>query len=405
MNICMLLAGRDFPPDIRVEKEARALTIAGHKIVIVCDHFLPRPSESDWNGCIVRRVRALESYYLKKINSLMNLVSFRDYRWYNEVSRLLQHKRIDVLHVHDLPMAGIALSIAKRYSIPLVLDLHENYPAAIQYYRPEHLPVYKQFIGYFYSFKRWVNYERRCALAANRVLVVVDEARERLVNEGIPANKITVIENTEDIDIFLNLSLDKDIITLYKNDFVISYIGGFGGRHRGLDTAISALPLILREIPNARLLLVGNGPIKPMLEKMVIALSLEGKVTFVDWQPFDKVPSFIAASKVCIVPHHSNPHTEATSPHKLFQYMLMGKPVVVSTCRPLRRIIEETGGGLVFEAGNSQALAHAVIQLKDERLQRRLGEAGRRAVLEKYNWGRTSNKLLRMYEQLVQSWH
>jgi glycosyltransferase involved in cell wall biosynthesis len=85
--------------------------------------------------------------------------------------------------------------------------------------------------------------------------------------------------------------------------------------------------------------------------------------------------------------------------------MLMGKPVVVSSCKPLRRIVEETGSGLVFEAGNSDALARAVIQLKDESLRRRLSEAGRRAVLEKYNWERTSKELVKMYEQLGQSRH
>jgi glycosyltransferase involved in cell wall biosynthesis len=123
---------------------------------------------------------------------------------------------------------------------------------------------------------------------------------------------------------------------------------------------------------------------------------------FVDWQPFEKIPSFVASSDVCLVPHHSNPNTEASSPHKLFQYMLMGKPVVVSSCKSLQRVVEETGSGLSFKAGDRQALASAVVKLKDEGVRRRLGEAGRRAVLKKYNWGRTSSKLVRIYEHLAQ---
>jgi glycosyltransferase involved in cell wall biosynthesis len=75
-------------------------------------------------------------------------------------------------------------------------------------------------------------------------------------------------------------------------------------------------------------------------------------------------------------------------------------PERLRTCKPLRRVVEETGSGLIFHAGNSDSLARAVVQLKDEGLRRQSGEAGRRAVLEKYNWARTSRELLRVYEQL-----
>ena len=98
------------------------------------------------------------------------------------------------------------------------------------------------------------------------------------------------------------------------------------------------------------------------------------------------MPSYIAASAVCLVPHLANPHTEATIPHKLFQYMLMGKPVVVSSCRPLRRIVEETGAGLVYASGDSADLAKTVVQLRDPNLCRQLGAAGRRAASGRYSW-------------------
>ena len=211
---------------------------------------------------------------------------------------------------------------------------------------------------------------------------------------------MTVIENTEDLDYFRGIPPDAELLGRWKGDFVISYIGGFGGRHRGLDTAIEAMPAILESIPNARLLLVGEGSIRPVLEGMVAERGLGPRVTILPWQPFSAVPSLMRASDVCLVPHASNAHTEATSPHKLFQYMSLGKPVVVSTCKPLRRVIEETGGGLVFEAGNAADLARAVVSLADEGRRRELGEAGRRAVEEHYNWAATSRALIALYDRL-----
>jgi glycosyltransferase involved in cell wall biosynthesis len=123
-------------------------------------------------------------------------------------------------------------------------------------------------------------------------------------------------------------------------------------------------------------------------------------VIFEDWRPFAEVPSYIQASQICLVPHQSNPHTEATSPHKLFQYMLLGKPVVVSNCKPLQRIVNETNSGLVFNAGDSDHLADTILKLKDNNLRKELGQAGKQAVMDKYNWGRTAQDLIRVYGDL-----
>jgi glycosyltransferase involved in cell wall biosynthesis len=392
----MILAGRDFPPDIRVEKEARALSQAGHQVVIACNNMRDRPSESEWQGCQVMRVSQLP-LLPRKLNSLMMKTTFHDEQWYRLVSQLVRKRQIDILHVHDLPMVGTALRVGKRYGLPVIADLHENYPAALEYYQPDELPWYKRMLAFLDAKPRWQAYEKRCALQADHVLVVVDEAEERLIKLGIPPSKVTVIENTLDVDYFTGIELDKDLIAQYRDDFMISYIGGFGGCHRGLDTVVKAMLKVLEEIPSAKLVLVGRGPIKPVLEAMVIERSLEEHVTFIDWQPFEKVPSFIKASQVCLVPHQSNPHTEATSPHKLFQYMIMGKPVVASTCKPLKRVVQETGSGLVFQAGDSESLAQTILKLKDEKLR----DAGRQAVLEKYNWERTSQILLDVYERIA----
>jgi glycosyltransferase involved in cell wall biosynthesis len=403
MNVCMVLAGLDFPPDIRVEKEARALAASGHRVTVICNLLIEdRPLMGEWNGCLIRRLAEQRFWLQKKVKSLKRRVSFYDGFWDRQLTKILREESFDVLHVHDLPMLGTALLVGKRYKIPVVADLHENYPAGLGGYKLHNPRIHQRILSWFDKPSRWKAYELRCAAEADYLLVVVEEAKLRFIEAGIPEDKIAVIENTPDADYFLGLPLDEKLVAQYENEFVISYIGKFGGRHRGLDTAIQAMPAILKEISNARLVLVGKGGIKPVLEQMVAELSLNGKVMFVDWQPFEKIPSFVASSDVCLVPHHSNPNTEASSPHKLFQYMLMGKPVVVSSCKSLQRVVEETGSGLSFKAGDRQALASAVVKLKDEGVRRRLGEAGRRAVLKKYNWGRTSSKLVRIYEHLAQ---
>jgi glycosyltransferase involved in cell wall biosynthesis len=119
-----------------------------------------------------------------------------------------------------------------------------------------------------------------------------------------------------------------------------------------------------------------------------------------DWQPFELVPSLIRLSDVCIIPHRKNPHTDTTLPHKLFQYMAMGKPVVVSDCASLRRVVEEAGCGRVFRSGDTDSLAEAIVSLRDDGERRRVGEAGKKAVMDGLNWAESSKKLVELYQSL-----
>ena len=399
MNIGMVLDGRDYPPDIRVEKEVRALQSQGQRCFVICENPEAKPYRSEWEGTVIYRI-SHPALLARKVNSFFFRAFFINFQWFLHLLQIAREESLDVLHVHDLRMARTALWAKKVLRIPVILDLHENLPAAMTYYGRTAKNLYEKILGIFNSSSHWQRYEKRAAQRADRVIVVVDEAKERLSELGIDAHKITVIENTIDVDYFLGLGINETILARYQDDFLISYIGGYGGAHRGLDTAVQAMPRVIQQIPQAKLLLVGKGKIKPVLEKMVKELQIEDQVIFEDWRPFADVPSYIQASQICLIPHQSNPHTEATSPHKLFQYMLLERPVVVSSCKPLKRVVEETGGGLVFSAGNSDQLAEVLLQLQDKDLRQKLGQAGKQAVLDRYNWGHTTKDLINLYENL-----
>ena len=126
---------------------------------------------------------------------------------------------------------------------------------------------------------------------------------------------------------------------------------------------------------------------------------MAGAVDFTGWQPFSLVPSYIAASKVCLIPHIASGHTNTTIPHKLFQCMAMAKPVVVSSAKPLERIVRETEAGLIYSSGDVDALAQAVVRIhQNSESASRFGEVGRKAVKEKYNWQIEGEKLLALYQ-------
>lgn len=80
--------------------------------------------------------------------------------------------------------------------------------------------------------------------------------------------------------------------------------------------------------------------------------------------------------------------------------MMLGKPVVVSSTKPMMRIVNDAECGLIFEVQNPQSLAEVIIQLGDEQMRNRLGENGKRAVHNRYNWQQTVKALLQLYRGL-----
>lgn len=392
-----------FPPDIRVEKEARALLRAGHEIFLLSLGKRGVPAVEDVNGIKVIRIFPPEGFLNRVWEFLWFNVFFDNHLWKKALANTVRQYKIDVIHVHDLPLVKTATNVAKKLNVPIIADLHENYPEAIKAWRKGET-IWKNMIFNLVSpVWRWKRLERNVLQHVDRVITVTDEAKEHYVNDcGITPKKITVIMNSEDLDEFDNLEINESLIAKYENNFVISYIGGFGP-HRGIDTAIKAMPKILLEIPDAKLLLVGgkSTEYEEKLRGLCKILKVENNVEFIGWVDFRLVPSYIAASDVCLVPHHASGHTNTTIPHKLFQYMAMRKPVIVTDCKPLKRIVEETNCGLVVPSGNHDKMAKAVIKLyKDRDYARKLGENGRRAVEERYNWRNEAKKLCQLYKEI-----
>lgn len=398
----MVLAGFSFPPDIRVEKEARALIAGGYSVHLLCDRKSHALIDEQWEGIEIHRLdyRSSGPPWLRRLNTFGRLVVFLDFIWLRGILKEIDRHDIGVLHVHDLPMVRTALWAGRRRRIPVIADLHENYPEAIRhYYSGSGRTGLK---GWLRSNRgRWQRYETATVSKCDAVIAVVDEGRERLIAAGIPGGSVTVVENTEDLEHFETLGIDAPLLEKYRSNFVISYVGGFGA-HRGLDTAIKAMPEVLDAIPNALLLLVGDGRIRHELEKLAHASGVGNSVEFAGSQPFRLIPTFIEASEVCLVPHHSTPQTEAALPHKIFQYWALNKPVVVSSCQTLKRVVEETGGGLVFDAGDPHSLAQKIASLADPKLRAQLGTGGARVARERYDWRRvTSKKLLDVYARIA----
>src|SRR6185436_9680839 len=167
---------------------------------------------------------------------------------------------------------------------------------------------------------------------------------------------------------------------------------------------VKAWPLLLPEIPNARLLIVGDGGMRPAIEALVQSLDLTERVTFTGWVTFKEVAAYIDALNLAVIPHVINEHTNHTIPHKLFQYIALGKMIVASDIVQIRRIIEDTHAGIIAREWSPQGFADAIVRAH-ALLQAGQHDAGRQVeVLKKrYGFQAMAQPLLELYESLERS--
>lgn len=391
MRIGMLLPNHPFPPDIRVEKEAEVLAAAGHEVLLLCRRDGSQPDTEQVGPITVLRHRVYPSSLLRrKIDSARFLVTMDSPSWRHAMEALVTEHGAQALHLHDLPYAPSLIKAARKTGVPAVLDLHENYPAAIEMWgrrREERL---------FFSPARAAALERRAVGLVDRIVVVVDEAKERISALGADPDRISVFGNAEPLALVPREPLPLD----FSAGLRLVYVGGIAP-HRGLDTAVAAMPRVLQTHADARFTIVGDGESLPGLREQVAALGLNGTVEFTGRLGRDEAMDRVRAANVAVVPHRRSPHTDATVPHKLFQYMALGRPVLVSDCAPLARIVRATGAGLVFRSGDSADFAERVIELSDPAVAERMARAGRKAVLEHWNLETEGQALVELYDRLV----
>ena len=352
MKILMLLQ-KEFPPDIRVEKEVKALQKAGFEIHVLCRNRKKKKDEII-HGIYVDRLKPLSNIPI--LHSIVNFPLFLNPFWIRHALRIIKRENIDFIHAHDLPMMPLGL-IVSAGKIPVFYDMHENYPAAMEIWNA-HKPLSRLFKTHWLAKKL----DTYCCHSARHIFVVVEEQKRRLVDEGIESEKITIVGNRTEIDEFLSIPVDRAIIHRYRDQFVILYTGSFS-EDRGLEIPIRALKSLSSRIPNIKLVLVGDGPNRERLESLVKAEGISQFVEFTGWQPFRTIPSFIRGSSICIVPQPSNAFIDTTVPHKLFQYMALKKPVVVSDAKPLARWVNKLKAGEIFASARSEQFANSVLKI------------------------------------------
>ncbi|MFZ0770718.1 MAG: glycosyltransferase family 4 protein [Candidatus Sulfotelmatobacter sp.] len=239
-------------------------------------------------------------------------------------------------------------------------------------------------------------------LHADRIVVVTPAFEDYLVNHwGVPRKKISVIENGVETQLFApqpETALRRELNA--EGKFVVAYIGTMGMAH-GLDTIIAAAAGLRDTHPEIVFLVLGEGAEK----ERIMALAREqglNNLRFVNQQPREKIPAYICASDVCLVPLKKTDVFKTVIPSKMLEFMSCARPVILGVDGQARTILEQARGGLAIEPENSEALVDAILYLAANR--GKGGELGRNAreyIVREFSRRQTAEKYILALESLL----
>ena len=390
-----------YPNDIRVRKEAEALAEKGKKVLVVCPRKKNDLETEIVNNVAVFRIGKNYTIAKKGIYDIIESATNINPLFYFGLKKAFKKYKIDYLHVHDLPLAGTGFKFKNNVK-KIYLDLHENYPEALKtWFLWKQNSVIKVKNALFFNSENWSKKEKKYCEKYDKVICVVEEMKAKLIAKfNIKNEKLIVVSNHEKKSFAANFNEEVAQNIISNKDFSITYVGGFGP-HRGLQTAIEAMPKVVKHIPNAKLFLIGKGSadVETKLRDIVKEFNVENSVVFVGYRPFKEVSTIMQKTNVNIIPHLANDHTDNTIPHKLFQIMMSKSLLLVSSCKPLKRIVTKYNAGIVFNADDANDFAKKVILIHQnyDEYQIKTQNAFDAVMNKGENWEQESLKLFNLY--------
>lgn len=387
--VVLMLLEHNFPGDVRVDKEVQSLFEAGHRVIVASTTQGNMLGVEETDNCII---------YRKKISPFINKSSVAALRfpfyfnfWHLFISDIINKEKVDAIHVHDLPLAKVGLEFKQMLGVKLVIDLHENYPALLEISQHTNTLLGKLLS----SRKQWRKYEAEMAKNADAIITVVHEMKNRICQLSIEPNKIFVVENTPLIsDEVIEKSIDTDF-------FTIAYIGGIT-EARGLQYVLRGLAILLKVKKNIRLWIAGDGKYVSQLKVITNELGINDNVKFFGKVERSETVKILAKTDVALIPHVRSEQSDNSSPNKLFEYMNIGVPVMVSNCISVERVTKEANAGISYIHNSPEDYAEQLLKVINRKdLLIVFGENGKKALLTKYNWNYSSQELIRLYSSFT----
>lgn len=259
----------------------------------------------------------------------------------------------------------------------------------------------------FHGYQSWMlrnlfkAIEKFSAMISHKLISVTHTIVDVMVKSNIaPPNKFVVIRSGFDIAKYVNYKFDKTSIrkkfNLSENDIVIGKISRISIL-KGHKYLLSAFDLVSRKIPNAKLVLVGNGEFETELRSIISQMNLNDKVVFTGLIPPDDIPSIISMLDILV---HTSLHEGLA--RVLPQAIMMGKPVISFDLDGAHEVIKDGINGYLIEPENVDLLADRIIDLAGDLVKaKKFGRNGRELLKDEFSSNKMVEQIQALYTKLL----
>lgn len=273
----------------------------------------------------------------------------------NRLGDVVRKTRPDVIHAHSPVLNALpSLWVARRFKLPVVYEMRASWEDAA--------------VDHGTTIEGSARYRLSRALEsfalrhADQITTICEGLRRDIAMRGIPSERITVIPNAVDANMFqFGNEGDADLRRSLglEGSTVIGFAGSFYG-YEGLDFLLEAARRMLPRHPNLRVLLVGGGPQENNLKEQAIAAGMQDRVIFTGRVPHADVQRYYELIDVLAYPRLPSRLTELVTPLKPLEAMAQGRMFVASDVGGHRELVRHGETGFLFRAGDAAALEKAI---------------------------------------------
>jgi len=386
MNILYIhqyFATREGSTGTRSYEFAKYFVKKGHQVVVLTgDSFLSNftplketrlTKEYEIDGI---RVIAIKVNYSNYMNYFQRMLSFVKFMAYSSVTAL-GIKGIDLVFATSTPLTVAVPALLMKWfrKKPYIFEVRDLWPEApVQIGAIKSRPLIRLL--------RW--FEKLTYRNAENIIALSPGMEEGVISTGISSNKVFMVPNCSDLDLFDPNDDDETFRIRYdlEGKLVVAH-GGSMGIANGLEYIIQAAK-ILQDLQEKRIvfILAGGGKTKPDLEKVAMQHRLTN-VIFTDSLARTEMPKVLACSDITMTCFKNIPILATNSPNKFFDSLAAGKPVIVNSPGWTKDIVERHGIGFYVDPERPEDLANLLIQIQEKRDELKRMGAKARALAER----------------------
>ena len=308
---------------------------------------------------------------------------------YLEIQKTIKDRNIDAIMLYSVPTNGLqTIHLAGKFNIPVVF---------------RSIDILNQLTPYSALRPITRSLEKKVYSRVDAIVTLTPKLSDYVIGLGAEEAKVKLLPMPVDTNLFRPSSDSAELRQkwgLNGKDQVIVFIGTLF-EFSGLDVLIRHFPEVVKQVPEAKLLVVGDGPQRLKLEGIINELGLQRQVIITGFQSYQTMPQYINLATICINPFLITDATRDIFPGKIVQYLACGKAVVATALPGMRAVIPGEGQGVVYADSAEETAIKIMPLLKSAEYSQQLGQAGLNYVSQRHSYSKVAGELEGILQQVI----